>query len=138
VKVGDFFSMLRQKKGAEILLAAVMIIGALILLLVSPGGTETPKAASADNVEARLEETLSAIEGVGRVQAMLTYTGGRAADPGWLASEAPQGEVVGVIVVAEGGGDVRVQLEVIRAVQTVLGVEANRVEVFAYRKDATG
>lgn len=40
-------------------------------------------------------------------------------------------EVKGVIVVAEGASDVRVRLELLRAVQTVLEIDANAIEIFA-------
>ncbi len=39
-------------------------------------------------------------------------------------------EIQGVLVIAEGADDLRVRLELERAVQTVLGLDANQVEVF--------
>ena len=39
-------------------------------------------------------------------------------------------EVKGVIVIAEGADDVMVKMELLRAVQIALGVDANQVEVF--------
>lgn len=46
-------------------------------------------------------------------------------------------EIKGVIVIAEGARDVRVKMELLRAVRTALGVNANQVEVFVMeqRKD---
>ena len=38
--------------------------------------------------------------------------------------------VCGVIVVAEGAGDVAVQLDIISAVSTVLGIKQGKVQVF--------
>ncbi len=39
-------------------------------------------------------------------------------------------EVLGVIVIAEGAEDIHVRMELQRAVQTVLGINANQVEIF--------
>ncbi len=39
-------------------------------------------------------------------------------------------EIKGVIVIAEGARDVRVKLDLIRAVQTALGISPQQVEVF--------
>ena len=39
-------------------------------------------------------------------------------------------EVLGVIVIAEGAEDIHVRMELQKAVQTVLGVSANQVEIF--------
>ncbi|MFO7154640.1 MAG: stage III sporulation protein AG, partial [Caldicoprobacter oshimai] len=39
-------------------------------------------------------------------------------------------EIKGVIVIAEGAKDIRVKLDLIRAVQTALGVSPQQVEVF--------
>jgi stage III sporulation protein AG len=43
-------------------------------------------------------------------------------------------EVKGVIVIAEGARDVRVRMELLRAVRTALGVNANQVEVFVMKQ----
>jgi len=43
-------------------------------------------------------------------------------------------EVKGVIVIAEGARDVRVRMELLRAVRTVLEVNANQVEVFVMKQ----
>ncbi|HHY81449.1 MAG TPA: stage III sporulation protein AG [Clostridiales bacterium] len=47
-----------------------------------------------------------------------------------LITREIQPEVLGVIVVAEGAGDIRVRMELQKAVQTVLGVQANQVDIF--------
>jgi len=40
-------------------------------------------------------------------------------------------EIKGVIVIAEGAEDIRVRLELLKAVQVALGIKASQVEVFA-------
>lgn len=46
------------------------------------------------------------------------------------------GEAPGVLVMAEGGGDIRVALELSRAVSTLLGVSNDRIEVL--KMDGSG
>jgi len=47
-----------------------------------------------------------------------------------LITREIQPEVLGVIVVAEGADDIRVRMELQKAVQTVLGVSSSQVEIF--------
>lgn len=50
-----------------------------------------------------------------------------------LITREVQPEVLGVIVVAEGAEDILVQMELQKAVQTVLGVDSNQVDIFIMR-----
>ena len=47
-----------------------------------------------------------------------------------LITTEVQPEVLGVVVIAEGADDISVRMELQRAVQTVLGISANQVEIF--------
>lgn len=47
-----------------------------------------------------------------------------------LITRENQPEILGVIVVAEGAGDIQVRMELQKAVQTVLGVRSNQVDIF--------
>ena len=42
-------------------------------------------------------------------------------------------EILGVVVVAEGADSPLVKLKIIQAVQTLLGVETNNIQVFTYK-----
>ena len=44
-------------------------------------------------------------------------------------------EVLGVIVVAEGAGDMNVKMELQRAVSTALGVSAQQVDIFVMNQE---
>jgi len=59
-----------------------------------------------------------------------TVTIGEAGNAQPLVIKEMEPEIKGVIVIAEGARDVRVKLDLIRAVQTALGVSAQQVEVF--------
>lgn len=59
-----------------------------------------------------------------------TVTIGEAGNAKPLVIKEMEPEIKGVIVIAEGARDVRVKLDLIRAVQTALGISPQQVEVF--------
>ncbi len=124
-----------------------------------------------DLQEYKLKKALSAINGAGQVEVMITYKSGTELVPAMITARSNtdtqeqdsaggvrsvaqtdqttqpystntgQGseplimkeikpEIQGVIIIAQGAHDLRVRLELQRAVQTVLGIYANQVEVF--------
>lgn len=116
---------------------------------------------SADSLGSRLEEILSSIEGAGKVRVMICYESGSEIVPA-LDSQKSETEggmsettkpvtvtrdgkqtplilteltpkIRGVIVVAEGGRDIRVRTELQNAVVTVLGTDPSRVSVFSMK-----
>jgi stage III sporulation protein AG len=127
-------------------------------------------AEAADDIARRLQETLSAIEGAGRVEVMITYESTKELVPAFSVdqqisttvdessdgksttnSENSQSEIVtisgsdgskalilkenspkikGVIVVAEGADDIGVKLNLLSAVQTILDVSPDQVNVY--------
>ena len=98
------------------LLAA--LAGAVILCLAL-GNLDASSSRSRE--EARLEQVLSSMAGAGTVEVVLYY----AADDGQTIS-VPSGAVL----VADGAADIAVRLRLTRAVSTLLGLDASRVEVF--------
>ena len=109
-------------------------------------------------LESRLEKILSGMRGVGRVQVMLVLDSRaetviaseeqssktdsgitKSIKPSTVSSSSGEEPIIltelmptvcGVIVVAEGAGDVAVQLDIISAVSTVLGIKQGKVQVF--------
>ena len=67
------------------------------------------------SIESRLEKTLSAMEGAGKVTVMI--------------NSDSDGRVTGVLVVSEGAADIGVRLELQEAVCRVLGVDVGCVGV---------
>ena len=90
------------------IIAALLFCVALCLML----GTSTDDSSSE---ESRISRVLSAIEGAGTVEVAVYYE-----------DAAP----CGAVVVADGAGDVAVQLRLLSAVMTLLGVEQNRVAIY--------
>ena len=90
------------------ILAALLFCVALCLMLgtgEAESGTE----------ESRISRVLSAIQGAGKVEVAVYYE-----------------ETVpcGAVVVADGAGDIAVQLRLLSAVTTLLGVEQSRVAIY--------
>lgn len=161
---------------AVILLITIVILA--IFFGTSGTSTDTPtdtaptinQDISSDSIEDKLKETLSKIDGAGRVEVMITYESSAILNPaisvdtqssttqdqhdnGNSVTESinTQREVVtvsgsngnqalvlseqspkikGVIVIAEGADKISVKLNLLSAVQTVLNVEPEKVDVY--------
>lgn len=172
---------LLSKKMEQNKIVKYCVYGALFLCVIiilisslSPKGSEkAPESAEApqrddapdsdtDKLEARLEEILSGMRGVGEVRVMVMFEGteetviaadesesmtesgsSKSSRPATVTnsgSETPivvaekNPKVVGVIVVAEGAGDIGVNYNIVSAVSTVLGINKNKVQVFEMNK----
>ena len=113
VKISD---MLRGARKAELFIV-LALLAVLALAIVSSG---RPKN-EGTTLEARLERTLEALDGAGDVRVMIT--------------EDADGGVTGVLVIAEGAGDISVRLDILQAVRTLMGIDANRIEIAQMRGD---
>ena len=115
---------LRGARSVEWALLAVGLAAGLLLLTRAesmPGAASTP-------LEARMESVLSCVAGAGRVRVLVHSKEDAAA---FDAASAPAS---GVIVVAEGAGNVRVELELLEAVRALLGVDSERIEILAMKE----
>jgi stage III sporulation protein AG len=112
------------------------LIGVLLLILAIPTDDSAPTDSGAEDVsisenssvsasdnniyaselESRLINILSHIDGVGEVSVMIT-------------AEADDSQITGIVVVAEGGGDPNVAVLISEAVMTLFKVEAHRIKV---------
>lgn len=104
------FNMLEKLKGVRHLelLLALLALAACVLLSGRFSSGEAP-------LERRMAETLSRVEGAGRVSVVLRC--------------GEDGAAQGAVIVAEGADDLRVMLSLQRAAQSLLGVETARIEV---------
>ena len=93
------------------LVAAVLLISGMS----GEGGGMTAE-------EKRLSQTLSSVEGAGRVRVTLYYN----ESGGGFASAR---SLVGALVVADGAGSVGVRLHLTQALETLLGLPAGSVMV---------
>ena len=123
--MGNFWAALKGAKRMEwILLLAVA--AALVLLVSNQGGAGGART----ELEARMESVLSQVEGAGRVRVLVSEGEGDA------QAFSQQGKSVqGVVIVADGAGDVKVALELSGAAQALLGVDANKIQVLKMEGD---
>lgn len=107
---------LRSAKRIEIY--GLIIVAAAFILLATNG----PIRESNDvfSLETRLESILANINGVKRIDAMITRHG-------------DEGEITGVLIVVEGMNDMRTYLEIQSAVQTLLDIELSQIKII-YRE----
>ncbi len=121
-------------------IAILLIAGAAMLVIASalPKGGATPSPPEASQsastlsvgLEARMEATLSLIDGAGKVRVMVNREEVLPAQTESIAA------VTGVIVVAQGANDLSVRLELARAVQSLLNVPQKNIEIFAMAKES--
>lgn len=121
-------ALLKKIKGIKnIRLIAAIFIIAVALLIYSSVATNnavrdasgTESAYGMDQEESRLASVLEGLEGVGRVETMIT--------------RGENDEIVGVIVIAEGAEDIGVRLRLLSAVTTAMGVDKQIVNVYTMK-----
>ncbi|MCI5819717.1 MAG: hypothetical protein MRZ86_03960 [Acidaminococcus sp.] len=116
---------LKKIKNIEFILCLFIIAIALLLYsgLTKQSKTDTPvssvTSASQSSDEARLSEILSAIDGAGEVNVMITQM---------------DGKISGVLVVASGAKDLSIRLKLLEATKVALNVNADIVSVYASNK----
>ena len=158
-----------------ILIAFIVGIVLVITSVALPFGNKTPSVTPSANsplaaLENRLAEILSNINGAGRVDVMIMYSGSmelvlactttsssnsttdnsgggrttinstetstpilvnRNGVTSPLVIREIMPDITGVLIVAEGARNIGVRLEILRAVQTLLGVSAESIEILA-------
>ena len=116
---------LKKIKNIEFILCLFIIAIALLLYSgLSRSDSKDSTAVSSTTVqqssdEARLSEILSAIEGAGEVNVMITHK---------------DGAISGLLVVASGAKDIKVRLKLLEATKVALNVNADIVSVYASNK----
>lgn len=135
-----FLQFIKNNKSAQIallLLAAAIIIIIFISTMNITGNQTTssdPTTAYVQNMEQRLEKIISGITGAGKVTAMVTLESGSEYQYNGTTSQVIKEtypKIKGVVIVCTGGSDVKVKLEIYKAVQTLLDVNAGNIEVIA-------
>ena len=155
MKISDFFRDKKANSVIYILLAA----GILMIALGSAFSAKEPlkeneeitvNSSVENSLEKELSATLSQIKGAGSVTVMLTYENDGKKNFGYdiaasekktvvlnsqgseeaLIQEQIQPVVRGVIIIADGGGNIKIKESLIRAAQTVLQIAPHKIEVF--------
>ena len=108
-------------KGNVLLVALLLCASALIFF---PSLEKESKGAMTSE-EKRISAALSRIAGAGETQVAIYYA------PQESGLGGGKNHPCGVLIVSEGAGDIAVKLDLMRAAQTLLGLPAGAVEVFA-------
>jgi len=116
----NWLEKIRAVKGGGWL--AVVVCCALAALFLPLNSQSDPAAMTEE--EQRLSATLSRIAGAGETRISLFY-----AQPASAFGSAGR-EMVGAVIVSQGAGDVKVRLDLMRAAEALLGLDARQVEVF--------
>lgn len=80
-----------------------------------------------DKKEKQLEEILAKVQGIGKVEVMITLDS--AQEKNRLQENTKVQKVEGVLVVAEGAGNAQVNAEIIQAVQALFSLESHKIRV---------
>lgn len=135
---------IKNKKNVEFIILGVIIL-AILLIYASTLWDKAPdeqplpsnlleSGAQEDSgtLEKKLAQILSQIVGVGDVNVMITFESGPIVETatGLGQEENAYPKVQGVLVVAEGAGDLGVKAKVLDAVRIALNLPADQVQVF--------
>jgi hypothetical protein len=112
----------KEKKHGQwlILVLLLALSGALLLTDFNLSGGQTA-------MEKRIAQVLSAMEGCGQVEISIYY--GPENTNVW-GEKTENTTPIGAVVVAEGANKVEVRLMLMRAVQTLLGLDQQSVQVY--------
>lgn len=131
--MSKFSGILKKLKSIKHIEIIIAVLFALIVLLVyfsstSALSTKTVQTASssanyATQVETKLENLLSKIEGAGKIDVMIMC------ESDGVQSEDAIPSIQSAVVVASGASDVFVRLEIIKAVEALLKIDAKNIEV---------
>lgn len=128
------FSFLKEKGSKYIIW---ILLGVLVLVMLIPTGEsdEASSSSSSENVdqgemESQLKRVLSAMEGVGEVEVMIST---KSSKTDLFSDEYEDGEVLGVVVVAEGAGTATIDAKILDAVKALFGIEAHKISIVKMR-----
>ena len=113
-----------------------ILLGVLVLVMFIPTNQESSKGNSEKSVvqekdlEVQLKRVLSAMEGVGKVEVMITTEeiGGSL-----FTENSTSPKVCGVVVVAQGAGNASVNMRISEAVKALFSVEAHKISIVKMR-----
>ncbi|MBQ7520630.1 MAG: hypothetical protein IJU12_09935 [Clostridia bacterium] len=123
----NWLEKIKGLKGGAWTLLLLLCAGAC---LIAAQPWTSPGDAPMTEEERRLSATLSRIAGAGEVRVSIYY-----AQTAAVFGNSGGGSPIGAVIVAQGAGDLNVRLNLLRAAETLLGLNASQVEVFPMEED---
>lgn len=125
-KAAALWKTLRAKGNLTTVAVVVAFLAVAVYLLCNlgsctSGGKVTSSLWKTSSSTDQLGDILSNIEGAGATDVLVTYDAA--------------GQLVGVIVVAEGGGNQQVVVKLLRAVQTATGATLEQIDIFERKQE---
>ena len=118
---------LKEVKNVEIVVAVILaLVAAVAYFAVTANhakktqSAETASSVGMNEAEERLAETISEIAGVGEARVLITTDSG--------------GELIGVVVVAQGAEKTENRIKMIRCVEKATGAKVDQIEIFEMAK----
>ena len=115
IKTNGVYKKILAVKNLRIIVLSIIIAMGLIIYSGVATNTKTEEVNYMDDEENRLASVLESIDGVGSVQVMITRN---------------DGQISGVLVIAEGAENISVMLKLLDATSTAMGVDKSIVEVY--------
>lgn len=110
-----------------------VLLGLLLLVIAIPTTSkeqakedETVQTTTENELEAQLKRVLSAMEGVGAVEVMITLEEEKSA---LFGTETQNAKVCGVVVVAQGAGNAVVETRISNAIQALFSIDAHKISI---------
>lgn len=134
-KLKNFRAKVKTIKNIEIIIGVVIICLVVLIYSTVTSKPESNKISglsdnksygeNATELEMRLGEILSEIDGAGRVTVMISQENSEEG-----ASADGQVKAIGVVIVADGADNVMVRMNLITATKTLLDVDADAIQIF--------
>ncbi len=136
---------LKNIKHIEIYITLIFAIVLILIFLSSTGGrsknsnksysksitTQTTVTGYVDDMETRLEQILSQIQGAGNVNVMLTLDMSNATVKDNVIETNSFPAIKGVVIVANGVQDTYVKMNILKAVQAVIDISSGSIEILS-------
>ena len=122
-----------KEKGSKYIV--FVLAGLLILVMCIPTGSKSTQIVKEEtnakgDLEGQLETVLSAMEGVGEVEVMITTEN---SSDSILGTQTTGTKVCGVVVVAEGAGNATVNARISEAVKALFSIDVHKISIVKMR-----
>ena len=135
---------LRNIKHIEIYITVIFAIVLILIFFSSTGNKKSTRSSIntykeeqttvtsyIDNIETKLEEILSKVQGASNVSVMVTLDMANAVVKDNILETSSFPDVKGVLIVANGVENTMVKMNILKAVQSVIDISSGRIEILS-------